>query len=57
VMNLVGQATQQRFDLGIMCDQHGPSVVDSLPLLASGDGRSPGGRLLAGPPPPTQARP
>jgi hypothetical protein len=32
-LNLVGQATQQRFDLGILCDRHGPSVVDSPPLL------------------------
>ncbi len=31
--DLVGQTTQQSFDLGILCDRHGPSVVDSLPAL------------------------
>ena len=31
--DLAGQTTQQSFDLGILCDRHGPSVVDSLPAL------------------------
>jgi hypothetical protein len=56
-LNLVGQATQQRFDLGILCNRHGPSVVDSPPLLlyplpevvARQEDR-----LFAGPPPPTR---
>src|SRR5215217_1851415 len=56
-LNLVGQATQQRFDLVILCNRHGPSVVDSPPLLlyplpeviARREDR-----LFAGPPPPTR---
>jgi hypothetical protein len=32
-LDLVGQTTKQRFDLGILRDKHGPSVIDSPPLL------------------------
>jgi hypothetical protein len=52
--DLVGQATQQRFDLP--CDKRGPSVVDFPPILyvlpemvARREDR-----LFAGPPPPTR---
>jgi hypothetical protein len=53
--NLVGQTTKQHFDLGILCDQHGSSVVDSLPLLylPPKPVARRKDRLFAGPRPPT----